>query len=251
MSKLIDLKKKVGIVLEKRNVSQSTRAQVAVAFDVTGSMQGLYSRGTVQELAERLLAVALRFDDNGSLDSWAFCEESTALAPVTESNFANYVQKEMLEKPGVQKWGSTYYAPALEDISTFYFGSFKTVVTEKIEKAAGFFGKLFGNKTAVQTATQVQVPGQSTSTLPVYVMFVTDGENFDEEESWKVLRQLANKNIYVEFVGIGKDRFKFCQAAADELGNVGFVRVNDITKISDEELYDTLLNEEFCEWIKK
>ena len=251
MSNLIDLKKKVGIVLEKRNVKSDIMAQVGCAFDITGSMQGLYGSGAVQALAERLLAIALRFDDNGSLDSWSFCTGSDELPAITEKNYATYVTESMINNRNITKWGSTNYAPVLKDIAGFYFGKqiSETVVEEK--PVAGFFGKLFSKTTQVTTTVSSFQGGQNDGKLPVYLMFITDGENFDAKETWTQLEGLKNENIYIEFVGIGNEKFTFCREAADKFGNVGFVQIKNLEKTSDEQLYAELLNEEFCEWIKK
>jgi hypothetical protein len=251
MSKMIDLKKKVGIVLEKRKVANDVKAQVGVAFDITGSMRGLYNSGAVQNLAERLLAVALRFDDNGTLDSWSFCDDSDLLAPVTEKNFEKYVAEEMINNNKIQKWGSTEYAPVLKDIDMYYFGGSTYSIERITEASTGFFGKLFGKTNTVEKKVEAKWSGENDGKTPVYLMFVTDGENFDADETWAVLEALSKKNIYIEFIGIGNEKFGLCQKAADKYDNVGFVRVKDISSVSDDVLYETLLNEEFCTWIKK
>jgi hypothetical protein len=82
-------------------------------------------------------------------------------------------------------------------------------------------------------------------------MFLTDGENDDATATMRYLKELAQKNIYIEFVGIGNASFNFCRTAADALPNVGFVQIKDITSISDDDLYTQLLNEEFCSWVTK
>lgn len=250
MANLIDLKKKVGIVLAKRNVSENIMAQVGVAFDITGSMQNLYMNGTVQSLAERLLAVALRFDDNGNLDAWSFCHGSDELPGVTEQNYANYVKKELIDG-NIDKWGGTSFAPVLEGIEKFYFGgtSSKSVRTEK--SAGGIMG-LFGKKKVEIVQETVTTAGENDGSMPVYLMFITDGDNFDQNAAADIVRKMKDENVYLEFIGVGTDAtFSFCQKMAKDYGNVGFVHIKDINKITDEQLYETLLNEEFCEWIKK
>ncbi len=64
----IDLQKKsVKIVLEKKQLTKVT-ARIGLVLDITGSMRQLYKNGTVQNVVERILAVADQFDDNGLLD---------------------------------------------------------------------------------------------------------------------------------------------------------------------------------------
>lgn len=248
---LIDLKKKVGIVLEKRKVAANIMAQVGVAFDITGSMKHLYLNGTVQALAERLLAVALRFDDNGNLDAWSFCEDASELPGVNEQNYEKYVSESLINNGRINKWGSTNFSPALNKIKDFYFGSSEVRNKPVESETSGLFG-LFKKKVTTFVPVTVVTEGQNTGDLPVYLMFITDGDNFDEPASWTMLEAMKDKNIYIEFVGIGTDaKFRFPQQAADKYGNVGFVHIKDLPRTTDEQLYEELLNEEFCAWIKK
>ena len=251
MSRLIDLKKKVGIVLEKREVSSAIMAQVGCAFDITGSMDRLYKSGAVQNLAERLLAIALRFDDNGSLDSWSFCDASNELPPIVENNYATYVTESMINNPNIDKWGSTLYAPVLKNIARFYFGGTVTEVNLVARPSTKLWDKLMRKTQIVAEPQEVAVAGQNNGKTPVYLMFITDGENYDPDNAWVILEELKDENIYIEFVGIGNEKFTFCKQAADKYGNVGFVQIKDLSTMTDETLFSELLNPEFCEWIKK
>lgn len=60
---LIDMSKGSKIDMTKHT------ARVALAMDYSGSMDWLYDNGSVQETISRLLPIALRFDDNGELES--------------------------------------------------------------------------------------------------------------------------------------------------------------------------------------
>ena len=64
---MISLVKKAGISLEKKGLSEHT-ARVALVLDISGSMSRRYAKGLVQKLAERVLALGLRFDDDGEVD---------------------------------------------------------------------------------------------------------------------------------------------------------------------------------------
>lgn len=82
----IDLQKKsVKIVLGKKQLTKVT-ARVGLVLDMTGSMRPLYN-GTVQNVVERILAVADQFDDNGLLDVWVYDNEYSRLKPVSEKDF--------------------------------------------------------------------------------------------------------------------------------------------------------------------
>ncbi|HEY0038586.1 MAG TPA: TerD family protein, partial [Longimicrobium sp.] len=59
---LLSLAKKAQLTLEKKGLS-SHRARVGLVLDISASMTALYREGKVQLLAERVLALATRFDD--------------------------------------------------------------------------------------------------------------------------------------------------------------------------------------------
>ena len=66
---LLNLRKNtLQLCLEKTNLL-NTKARVAVALDFSGSMSRLYKDGSVQAVIERLLPIAVQFDDNGEMDS--------------------------------------------------------------------------------------------------------------------------------------------------------------------------------------
>lgn len=232
---LIDLTKKVAIVLEKRNMTK-VRAQVAMGMDISGSMQELYKHGVVQETVNRLSAVAIKFDDNGVLDSWVFSNETFETEPVTKELFDIYVDQFILQNSKIDKWGGTFFSPLILDMLQHYFPELKP--KGFIESLSG----LFKSKSTVQESSVVD---------PVFAMIVTDGENSDKTETMELLKESEKYNIYWQFVGIGSEDFSFLTRAANQLPNVGFFKIEDIKKISDEDLYDKLINEEFSEWIKK
>ena len=65
---------------------------------------------------------------------------------------------------------------------------------------------------------------------------------------------MSTAPIFIQFVGIGKESFSFLERL-DELSgrfldNAGFMHVNDIATVKDNELYDRLLNE-FPDWLSK
>ena len=63
---LIDMSKSSKIDMSKHV------ARVALAMDYSGSMCDLFDNGSVQKVITRLLPIALKFDDNGELESWLF-----------------------------------------------------------------------------------------------------------------------------------------------------------------------------------
>ena len=65
---LIDMSKGGKIDMTKH------MARVALAMDYSGSMSNLFVNGSIQDVITRLLPIALKFDDNGELESWFFSD---------------------------------------------------------------------------------------------------------------------------------------------------------------------------------
>ena len=207
---LISLEKKSGFTFEGH------RAKVAVAMDYSGSMTSLYASGAVQRILTRLMPLALRFDDNGELDVWIFSNDKDRLESMTIENFDTYVKKEIVAKG--YRMGSTYYAPCIRDMLHKYF-----------------------------------VEDKDTANYPTFVVFITDGENFDHAETDSVIRESSKQNMFIQFVGIGNERFSYLQKL-DDLGgrpvdNTGFIKVADMERLDDEDLFQLLLDQ-YPDWLK-
>ena len=178
----INLKKSV-ISLDKSLISlekksginfDGHRAKVAVVMDYSGSMSSLYRSGAVQNVLTRLMPLALRFDDNGELDVWIFDNSYHRLESMNLSNFESYVKEEIIGKG--YRMGCTSYAPVLQDVLRKYF----------VEDAA-------------------------TSNIPTFVVFITDGSNDDRRATNEVIKESSYKNIFIQFVGIGNERFEYLE----------------------------------------
>lgn len=254
----LPLKKKVelvGLRLKKFKVPENLIARVVMVNDGSGSMADLYGvpvsrypKGHVsamQETIDRCTAVAVRFDDNQSLEQFIFDSGCRRLPDATPETFGTYVQNELI--PNFHG-GSTVYSSALKEIINTYDNP---PSDEPTEGKVGFFGKLFGKKPEV---VKPAVAAPVDASLPMFVMFTTDGDNAygDGGMTEHYLTEALNRNIYIMFLGIGtQGTFSALSEYADRFPNVGFAKLTDIANISDEQLYETLLNEEFCTWINK
>jgi hypothetical protein len=223
----------VGLRLKKFNVPENLIARVVMVNDGSGSMSGLYQSGVMQETVDRSLAVAVRFDDNQSLEQFIFNTSAKKLADATPDTFGTYVQKELIPH---FHGGGTVYSRAIEAVINAYDhpdGGSKP----------GLLGRLFGKKEVAATDPN----------LPMFVMFNTDGENdySDVERTAQLIASTRDKNIYWMFLGIGSERFQTLQNLAESEPNVGFAALSDIHNMTDDQLYALLLNEEFCTWIKQ
>ena len=206
---LIDMSKNSKVDMSKHT------ARVAMVMDYSGSMGNLFRNGSVQETITRLLPIALKFDDNGELESWIFSNGYERLDAVKLDNYKNYV-KEIIN-PARMRMGGTEYAPVLENVVTYY---------KDVEP----------------------------SNIPAFVIFITDGENSDPKMTDRIVRELSNYNMFVQFIGIGDEDFRYLKKLDDLDGrktdNTGFIAVKDMNKMTDEQLYTEILRQ-YKDWLNK
>lgn len=241
---MIDLTKKAKISLEKKGLA-TEKAEIGFVLDISGSMSSMFSNGVVQKVTERLLGIGMNMDDNKQIQVFLFGQKAHEVRnPAQENNIDGYVKREITSR--YQLEGSTKYAPVM-----------RMVVDRMVEGNApaplsqpkGLFGKLFGKKEVVQN-TPVEVNNQ----LPIFIFFVTDGDNFDQAETEKLIKEYAHLPVFWQFIGVGRSSFSFLEKLDRMEGrfidNANFFQVNNIDKISDEELYNMLLNE-YPMWLKE
>lgn len=232
---LVNLVKQAGVSLEKVGLS-SHRAKVCLCLDISGSMSGLYRKGLVQSFAERILALACKFDDDGDIDVFLFGQQVHQPRPMGLSNWNGYIPQ-VIERHPLE--GDTRYGSAMESIRKFYFP----------DTAGG------------PTTSPIK------AVLPVYVMFVTDGSTSDKAMTEKQLRWSSMEPIFWQFMGIGKGRksksklltafrdsdFPFLESL-DELSgrlidNANYFSVSSPDEHTDTALYDLLMTE-YPSWLK-
>ncbi|UOO93180.1 TerD family protein [Vitreoscilla stercoraria] len=89
---LLDLTKKSLISLEKKNLL-NLKARVGLVLDRSGSMFKQYQQGDVQKVIDRVLPLALNFDDDGSFECWAFGRNTVQLDDVSMKNVRDYTNR--------------------------------------------------------------------------------------------------------------------------------------------------------------
>lgn len=218
MTHMIDLTKKVENSLIQKQIF-GEKANVAVVLDKSISMDRLFDTGVVQKLTDRLLAIGMNMDSNDSIDLFTFGITASEAEPVTISNHDGYIAN-MMKSTRLE--GGTYYATVMEKI------------IKKYTPKKGLF----------RAAKKAD--------LPTFVLFITDGDNHDQPAAERLIRESSNQAIFWQFVGVGNAQFNFLRELDDMEGrfldNADFFSVPDLSKISDEELYDKLLTE-FPSWI--
>jgi hypothetical protein len=180
-------------------------------------MNHQYHNGDVQKVVDRLMPLAINFDNDGSFECWAFAQYTTQLDDVTLTNVNQFIQT---TKRGWRNWqvGAriNQEIPAIEAVINYY--------------------------------------QQFDDGIPVYVLFISDGGVGSGRQMQKVLTQAATLPIFWQFVGIGGRNYGVLEKLDDMAGriidNCNFFELERITGISDERLYELLL-EEFPSWLNE
>ena len=228
--------KKVVVNLIKETPVANVKARVVVAVDYSGSMAVLYSNGTVQTVLERILPIAMTFDDNSSLEVYKFDHRSKPIGTeITPSNYEGFVNKYIHNGD----MGGTEYTPVMEDIV-------KQGPAAKSGGAYGFIKSLFTKKTV-----------EDKPVIPTYVIFLTDGDCSDKEETIRYIRQTSDQPIFWQFVGIGSSQFRTLEQLDTMQGrvidNANFFAIRntkDLVDLTDRALMSKLLAE-FPSWYKE
>jgi stress response protein SCP2 len=232
---LIDLaKKKI-----KSTGIDTPKVQIVIAMDISFSMQKLFLDGVIQKTFDRILPLALEFDDDGKIDVWLFNQNAyNHDVSFSLDNRKDFVRKEIVLK---YDFGSTEYSPIINKI------------TKKYTKA----GK---------------------DSPPVLVLFFTDGDcsHTDKKDTESDLKIASIRGIFWKFIGINSKtgffesvkRFfrklfkrkmkthgftflsKLDRLEGRKVDNANFFHIDDLEKISDDELYTRML-EEFPYWLRE
>lgn len=214
---LVSLIKPVTISLTKHRLS-NTRAKVAFILDASGSMTRQFKSGNVQAVLERIAVLAVQFDDDGAIDCWGFGERHKKYEDVTLDNLAGYISR--IQSSG--KRSMWEILPGLGGINN------EPPVMEEV------------------------IDTFKDSKEPVYVVFITDGGINKTSKIKDAIRRSAHYPIFWKYVGLGGSNYGILDnldSFSDRLlDNTHFFPIDDFRQLSDEKLYDLLL-EEFADWI--
>jgi hypothetical protein len=210
---LVDLAKKAQDAVTKHDLTGVT-AKVGLVLDLSISAEHLYKDGTMQEVAEKILAVSTQFDDDGDIDVFFFHNDAWHAGTLDLSDFAGGIDR--LRKGA--SFGGTQYGRAFDAVVAHYFPK----------------KKLFGKKTDLS--------------VPVYIAFLTDGATQDEDHALTAARASSEYPIFFQSIGLGSaGYFTFLRDRLNNHGgkvdNFGFFSTTKMTDLVDEALLDGLLNE--------
>ena len=210
--RIIDLSKKAAFSANKHGI-ENQRAQVVLVLDISLSMNALYKSGVIQKVIERILGLAVSFDDDGQIDLMLFGTNAYQLPAGTLDEIEGYVERVILSEYKIRE--ATNYAPALQLILNKYKAPQPNPV---------FVIFITDGGNADKPATKEVI--RELSAEPIFIQFVGIGK-----EDFPFLHKLD-------------------ELSGRLIDNAGFMQVDDIDTIKDAQLYDLLLNE-FPEWLIK
>lgn len=212
---LVSLYKAAGVSLDKHRLA-GVRAAVYLVLDRSGSMSGFYRDGSVQALAERVLAAAAHFDDDGVVPVVFFDSKAYNVEEISLADYRGRVDK-LHKKLG--SMGTTNYVSAMEAVIRHYQSCGATDPAYVIFQTDG---SPDNEKRAEQTLCKA-------AELPIFWQFVGFGN-----DQFKFLHRLDE---------LPAPRYRV-------VDNAGFFEAGaNPSRMSDEKLYDQLMIE-FPEWLQ-
>ena len=200
------------ISLEKKRAI-GMRAAVYLVVDRSGSMSSFYSNGSVQTFAERILAAAAHFDDDGVVPVMFFGSDVHPTQSITLSHYQNRVRDLHQQLGGM---GTTNYAAAMRAVIRHYRESGADVPALVIFQSDG----------APNSRAEAEQIVRDSAHLPIFWQFVGFGR--DEFEFLKKLDELRGRKV---------DNAGFFEAGVNP------------SAMTDGELYDNLLGE-YPQWVE-
>lgn len=215
--KRLDLRKETvkKVCLKKADMS-GLISRVAVVLDVSGSMKEAFESGMVQATLERLLPLAMAFDDDGTMEVWTFDHEFKRYPPITRGNFYNYIKDNR-----IRARGGTYYSCVIGDVGRYF-------VKEEPAKLPTYVIFVTDGDNADEIATNKVI--KHISYFPIFFQFVGIGNT--RPNGFHYLRKLDDM-------------------AGRYVDNANFFAIEslaDISIIDDAELYTKLLDE-YPKWL--
>lgn len=209
---LVSLAKPLKVELEKRNL-QDIVARVGLVIDISGSMSGRFRNGTVQEIVNKTLPLAVQFDDDGELDFWYYGSRCKRMNAVNMRNYTKAVPADWSKLMGKLGYGNNEPV-VMREVLDEYRGS----------KVPAYI--IFITDGGVGSEREIKNILIEASREPIFWQFVGVGGS-----GYGVLTRLDNMSgRYVD--------------------NANFFALDDFKKVPESELYARLLNE-FPAWLKE
>lgn len=234
MRKRLSLRKQqIAVSLTKHGLPRLT-ARVILVLDASGSMGGLYTRGTMAGVTERMAAVAAQLDDDGEMQAWTFASNPARLPDLVIGELPEWLALHV-RVGQVSLFGRKKPPRGLRPGQV----DMRAVGIQNEEQ-----------KVIAEVRAFVRdhpVPD------PTLVLFFSDGGVYRNDEIERELRAAVEEPVFWQFIGLGRSQYgvleRFDTLPGRRVDNVGFFAADDIETVPDAELYDRLLSE-FPSWLR-
>ncbi|MFI1936821.1 vWA domain-containing protein [Streptomyces purpureus] len=214
---LVSLFKSAGVSLRKHGLD-GQRVAVYLVIDYSGSMKPYYKDGSVQALADRVLGLSARLDDDGRVPVVFF---STDVDAETDISLADHEGRIDRIVAGLGHMGKTSYHLAMDAVIDHYLDSGSTAPALVVfQTDGGPINKLAAERYVCKAAR-----------LPLFWQFVGFGDPGSRQ--FEFLRKLDELSV----------------PGRRPVDNAGFFHAGqDPRRVTDDELYDRLVAE-FPAWL--
>ena len=207
---LISLVKPLKFELKKHHLL-NVKARVALVMDMSGSMAPSYGDGTVQKIVNKILPVAVQFDDDGELDFWFYGKTCEHRPAINLKNYKSTVPPDWFDR--MKSLGYVNNEPAVmrEVIEKYHASKLPAYI-------------IFVTDGDVYLAQEIKETLSRASVMPIFWQFVgVRGRNYG------VLAELDTM----------QGRF---------VDNANFFALDDFNTVTNEDFYARLFNE-FPSWL--
>lgn len=202
---LVNLIKAASVSLAKRGLDEA-RYQVKLVLDISASMANEYRSGSVQDLANRALALATQLDDDGEVEVYLFGIRAHRKGTLSLSNARDFV-----ERMRVDLEGGTHYGPVMK------------MVREDVQD---------GRSRAPTLVLFITDGGTSNPTSVIKLM----REMSREPIFWKFMG-IEEGRVNFDFLE------KLDDLTGRAVDNADFFKVKAPIRVPDHDLFDLLVNE--------
>lgn len=229
---LLSLVKKSQVQIQKQNL-QGQKAKVGLCVDFSGSMSKDYKNGSIQRLAEKVLALSTHLDDDGNIDFFVFDTNTDYLGEISLTDYKDSVDRFTKGR----HMGRTYYAKPFALVRDHYD-------MVPVSKNAGIF-KSFKKPNPSSEVVK--------SELPVFMIFLTDGAPDDRADAVRMLSEVSAAPIFWKFLSIGPRPIEFLQKLDDlkdrHVDNADYQYLGeDVESLTDDALFEAMLVE-YRDWL--
>jgi hypothetical protein len=208
---LVDLYKTARVSLDKHRLG-GERAAVYLVIDHSRSMSRYFKDGSVQALAERVLALAAHFDDDGTVPVIFFDTTARRAVDISVHDYAGSVDR---IKAAAGTMGSTNYAAAMRTVIDLHKGPGPAFVVFQTD----------GAPNSKRETTEVLCDA---ARLPIFWQFIGFGD-----DEFAYLRRLDELPV----------------PSKRMVDNAGFFPAGPQPRsVPDSDLYDSLMAE-FPQWL--